>query len=597
MKHLFRVRPWTRPILLSAAVAILAGCESMYEGPTRSSRDGDDRYALQDRSRSTDGDRYERRYDARATSAGTDQRRITIEGTGDNSAERADRAERAADRSRPAAGARATGAGSGSASGATAGTATRSQRDGDRTRFTMAYPTGDRDTSVMLVEKTLPSQVRLNQPFEYEIKVTNITEATLDDVRIQEQTPEGLAITATQPERQGQGADAGWELGSLKPRESKTIKVSGRAEKQGELGTCLFASYKPSLCAAINVVNPQIRITKTAPQQADICENIEYRYTVTNTGSGSTERVTVREDLPEGLTTQDGRNQVVLDAGRLEAGQSKEGVVRLKAARPGTFSSRAIASSEGGLQAQTDELAVRVIQPKLGVNIEGPETEYVDRPIAYRVTVTNEGDSPARQATVAVGLPGGTKVASVGTEGRADRNSIQWNLGTLEPRASKTVTFNLSGTEAASLQATARARAVCAADVSDTAATKILTIPALVLEAVDLADPVRVGENVVYRITVTNQGSGPDNNISVTAELPAELEYVSSKGVTEGRQERGQKGEVVKFAPVATLAPGRTALWELTAKARQAGDIRFEVQLQSESLTKPAYENEPTRLY
>jgi uncharacterized repeat protein (TIGR01451 family) len=170
-------------------------------------------------------------------------------------------------------------------------------------------------------------------------------------------------------------------------------------------------------------------------------------------------------------------------------------------------------------------------------------------------------------------------------------------LGTLAPKASKTVTFNLTGTEAAALQASARVRAVCAEEVTDTASTKILTIPALVLEAVDLSDPVRVGENVVYRITVTNQGSGPDNNISVTAELPPELEYVSSKGVTDGKADKGQKGEVVKFAPVATLAPGRTAMWELTAKANKAGDVRFEVQLQSESLTKPAYENEPTRLY
>ena len=557
--------PQLQALLLVSALSALAGCDSFYEGPTHASRDtASDRYALQDRdARSSSGSTSSTRYDGRATTAGDQQRVSAAQG----------------DRSRSASG-------------------TRSQREGDRTRYSMAYPTGERNSSVMLVEKTVPSQVRLNQPFEYEIKVTNITETTLDDVKIQEQTPEGLAITAAEPQRKGEGTQAGWELGSLKPRESRTIRVSGRAEKQGELGTCLFASYKPSLCAAVNVVNPEIKLTKTAPQQADICENIEYRYTVTNTGSGSTERVTVREDLPEGLTTQDGRNQVTLDAGRLEAGQTKEGVVRLKAAKPGTFTGRATATGEGGLQAQTDEITVRVTQPKLGVKIEGPESEYVDRPIAYRVTVTNEGDSPAREATVAVNVPPATKIATVGTEGRADRNAIQWALGTLEPKASKTVTFNLTGTEAAAaLEASARVKAVCAEEVTSSTRTKIMTIPALVLEAVDLSDPVRVGENVVYRITVTNQGSGPDNNITVTAELPPELDFVSYKGATDGKADKGQKGEVVKFAPVATLAPGRTAMWELTAKANKPGDVRFEVQLQSESLTKPAYENEPTRLY
>lgn len=588
MRHVSRLFQFIRlesfrPLVLCGALALLAGCDSMYEGPTRSGA-SDDRYDLRDRSRREYTTGYDARsgdpprtrddgYDRRATRASAEQRRITAERGGRDPSSR-----------------------SGTAGGGTS--ATRVQRDGGRTRYTMAYPTGDRASSVMLVEKTLPSQVRLNQPFEYEIKITNITDATLDDVRIQEQTPEGLTITSSQPERQGQGADAGWEIGALRPRESKTIRVSGRAEKQGELGTCLFASYKPSLCAAVNVVNPQLRLTKIAPQQADICEPIEYRYTVTNTGSGSTERVTVREDLPEGLTTQDGRNQVVLDAGRIEAGQSKEGVARLKASRPGSFASRAVASSESGLTAQTEDLAVRVTQPRLGVNIEGPESEYVDRPIAYRVTVTNDGDAPARQATVAVNVPAGTRLANVGTEGRADRNAIQWTLGTLEPGASKTVTFTLTGIEAAAaLEASASARAVCATDVTDTARTRLMTIPALVLESVDLADPVRVGQNVVYRISVTNQGSGNDNNISVTAELPPELQYVSSTGSTEARSERGQKGEVVRFAPVATLAPGRSATWELVTKANQAGDVRFEVQLQSESLTKPAYENEPTRLY
>jgi hypothetical protein len=71
------------------------------------------------------------------------------------------------------------------------------------------------------------------------------------------------------------------------------------------------------------------------------------------------------------------------------------------------------------------------------------------------------------------------------------------------------------------------------------------------------------------------------------------MEYVSARGTTEAAAD----GQTVRFAPVQTLAPGRSATWELTAKANQTGDVRFEVQLESESLTRPANENEPTRLY
>lgn len=476
---------------------------------------------------------------------------------------------------------------------ASARTRGEGERHGDRTRFTMAYPTGERQSSVLLIEKTVPNQVRLNQPFQYEIKVTNIADTTLDDVRIREETPEGLNVTASQPERTGQGAEAGWEMGALKPKESRSIQVSAVAQKQGQLGTCVMASYQPSLCAAINVVNPQLQVTKRAPERADICEEIVWEYAVTNSGTGSTEPVVIREQLPEGLTTAGGSNVVEMDAGVIREGQTKTGRVKLKAARPGEFKGRAVASSAGGLQAETAETTTVITQPRLGINIEGPDAEYVDRPIAYRITVTNEGDAPARDAVASVAAPGASKLVNIGTDGRMERNAIQWALGTLEPRASKTITFTLSGTEAANLSTVARARAVCAEDVTDTAQTRILTIPALVLESVDLSDPVRVGENVVYRISVTNQGSGNDNNIRVAAKLPAELQYVSASGTTEATAE----GQNVRFAPLATLAPGRSAIWELTAKANQAGDVRFEVQLESESLTKPASENEPTRLY
>jgi len=303
--------------------------------------------------------------------------------------------------------------------------------------------------------------------------------------------------------------------------------------------------------------------------------------------------VIVREQLPEGLTTQSGNNVIEMDAGPIREGQTKTGRVKLKAARPGTFTGRAVASSAGGLQAESAETSTVVTQPKLGIKIEGPQQEYVDRPIAYRVTVTNEGDSAARDAVAMVAVPGASKLVNVGTEGRTNQNAIQWALGTLEPKASKTITFTLSGTEASTLATVARASATCAPEVNATAQTKIMTIASLRLETVDVSDPVRVGDNVVYRISVTNQGTGADANIRVSTKLPPEMQYVSSRGTSEATAE----GQSVRFAPVQTLAPGRSATWELTAKANQPGDVRFEVQLESDSLTKPAYENEPTRLY
>jgi uncharacterized repeat protein (TIGR01451 family) len=140
---------------------------------------------------------------------------------------------------------------------------------------------------------------------------------------------------------------------------------------------------------------------------------------------------------------------------------------------------------------------------------------------------------------------------------------------------------------------TAAVVATCVPPVTVKTSTDILTLPALRLELVDLDDPIRVGDNVTYQVTVKNQGTGGDNNIAITATLPDELEFISASGPTEGRAD----GHTVTFTPLQALGAGKQAVWQIQAKAKSAGDVRVQVQLKSDSLTKPATESEPTRLY
>jgi uncharacterized repeat protein (TIGR01451 family) len=110
---------------------------------------------------------------------------------------------------------------------------------------------------------------------------------------------------------------------------------------------------------------------------------------------------------------------------------------------------------------------------------------------------------------------------------------------------------------------------------------------------VDLDDPIRVGDNVIYRVTVKNRGTGSDKNITLTATLPPELTYVSSTGATDAKVD----GQTIHFATLDSLAAGKDAVWRIEAKANKAGDVLMRVQLKSDSLAQPATESEPTRLY
>jgi uncharacterized repeat protein (TIGR01451 family) len=116
---------------------------------------------------------------------------------------------------------------------------------------------------------------------------------------------------------------------------------------------------------------------------------------------------------------------------------------------------------------------------------------------------------------------------------------------------------------------------------------------AVLLEVIDIDDPIEVGNNETYVITVTNQGNIDDNNIKITCELEDEQTYVSSTGPTTGRLE----GNKVVFAPLSRIAPKAEAVWRVTVKANAPGDIRFSVSMQTDQIKRPVEETEATNQY
>jgi uncharacterized repeat protein (TIGR01451 family) len=348
------------------------------------------------------------------------------------------------------------------------------------------------------------------------------------------------------------------------------------------------------------VVNPILKLTKEAPADADICEGIRYRYVISNVGTGTEHEVTIEDALAEGLMTEDGKTTVSLRVGDVPQSMSKEMTVRVKPAHVGAYASAAVAHAPGGVEVKSKEVSTTVHQPKLEMTVDGPPNEYLNKTATYTVHLKNTGDAPARRTVL--GFDAGThgEIAAVsiggGTEGEA--RAIPYkkegaDLQTLAPGESRTVTVTVRTTREGKLPMTAAVVATCVPPVTVKTSTDILTLPALRLELVDLDDPIRVGDNVTYQVTVKNQGTGGDNNIAITATLPDELEFISASGPTEGRAD----GHTVTFTPLQALGAGKQAVWQIQAKAKSAGDVRVQVQLKSDSLTKPATESEPTRLY
>ena len=119
-------------------------------------------------------------------------------------------------------------------------------------------------------------------------------------------------------------------------------------------------------------------------------------------------------------------------------------------------------------------------------------------------------------------------------------------------------------------------------------------VPGVLLEVIDIEDPIPVGDTATYRITATNQGSAPQTRVKVVVTMEPEAQYVSSGGSTKGNL-RGT--DIVEFDALPRLAPKAEATWKVVVKAVRPGDVRFAVALWSNHLRRPAKETEATTFY
>ncbi len=445
---------------------------------------------------------------------------------------------------------------------------------------------------VIRLERNMPQEAQLNTQFKYSIKVTNITNVLLTDIIIKENVSEYFRLDRTNPASGKDGNNILWIVPSLAPKDSINLEVFGSATRTGCISNCSTLSYNVPTCTSVEIVEAKLALKKTMPTEVLICDSIPVQYVVTNSGTGNAKNVRIVDALPDGLQTADGKNQIVINAGNLEQGESLQFESQLKATKTGRFTNKAVATTEGGLQAEATANTI-VRQPVLGITKQGREVHFLGRPLSYEITVTNRGDGIAKNAIIEENVPRGVTDVQASAGAKLSGSKVVWVIGDLAPGSSKTVSLSYTPTAIGTLNNTASVSAYCAETKTATVTTSIRGIPAILLEVVDLQDPVEVGGTTTYVITATNQGSIAGTNIAITGSWENEQQYVSSSGATNG----SVSGNTIRFAPLKSLAPQAKATWQIVMKAASPGSILFKVAMQSSEFDRPVEETESTNLY
>ena len=459
----------------------------------------------------------------------------------------------------------------------------------------MAYPTGDRRTSAILVEKIVPYEVQLGSKFSYETRVTNLTSMPLENVVVTESQHGNFTLANARPVAASTKSGSSWTFDVIPAQQSRSITVEGTAKTTDDVQSCVSVSYETALCTSIPVVAPALKLTAKGPASVIQCDDILYTYTVQNTGSGTARDVVVTGSYPEGLTTG-GRSSFSKQFGDLTSGAKREFTVTAKASRKGKFQHVASARGAGDLEAESADVSTSVTKPQLTIDKKGTEKQFVDRSVKYNITVQNTGDAVAREVGIEDVVPSGAAFRSASDNGRLSAGKIRWNLGELKPGASRTVSVELRGERIGTLRSAANARAYCADTVTDAVETEVRGIPAILMEVVDLEDPIEVGSNETYVITVTNQGSAPATGVKVKIDLPENVSYVSSTGATKALV-GPTPGRSFELGALGSLAPKGKATWRIVVRGNEPADARFRVSMTSDQLTSPVEETEATNFY
>jgi uncharacterized repeat protein (TIGR01451 family) len=453
---------------------------------------------------------------------------------------------------------------------------------------TAYFPSGTLAGSGLAVEKSAPAEVLAGQPFAYTYKVSNLTDATLENVTVSDRVTANFTASDSSPKASNvSGGNATWNLGTLGAKETKVITVNGSSADEGVVTTCGNATYIPVVCQDIRVVKANIALTKSEPSDVLICDPIPATITVKNTGSSALSGVQITDMLPTGLTSE-GKQNLSFDIGSLAPGESKEVKYTATASTTGKLVNNAKVTSTQGVTAEASATTT-VHQPVLAISCKATEQQFMGRKFEVSYTVSNTGDAAAAGTVLEVSVPAGLEVVSAGS-GTVANGKITYNLGSVDASAPQNVSATFTSATGGTFEFAGTAKGTCASAVSTSCSTKVVGLAAILLEKADDPDPVAVGDSTTYTVKVTNQGSAEDHNVQVIVTIADELTPVSSSEGTIS-------GNTVTLPVVPSLAPKQAVSYKIVAKGVKVGDGHTSFKLTSDILKSAISAQESTHVY
>jgi uncharacterized repeat protein (TIGR01451 family) len=446
---------------------------------------------------------------------------------------------------------------------------------------------------LVALSKKAPGLVAVGDTFTYDLTAT--AQSDVADATVFDTVPAGASYVSSEPAAPQDGNRLTWKLGDMGKGESRSIKVTLKAEKQGELTYCASVSAVPRVCVTTTVGMAQLAIRKTGPETAQVGSNVIYNITVQNTGDSVAKDVVVTDVVPDGLSSSTGQKEIRFEVGNLAPGESKTIQVVLHADKTGKYLNRAFATSSnaGKVEGETPN-ATAIAQSAIKIAKRTQDKNlFINRAATYDIEVSNPGDTDLTGVVVTDTADSRTVIATA--EGASvTGDTAKWNLGTLPAGQKKNLTIKILSKVPGRFTDTALVTSDQGLHDSAQDYSEWRGVTGVLVQLVDDPDPIQVNEVSTYTIKVTNQGSTVDiRDLNIVVTVPPELEVVPGS-ISEGGT---VSGTTITWPTTPTVAPKAVVTHAYTAKGVKAGDARTKVAVTTSSRQDPIEKFESTTIY
>ncbi|MCS7046228.1 MAG: hypothetical protein NZO58_07720, partial [Gemmataceae bacterium] len=446
---------------------------------------------------------------------------------------------------------------------------------------------------------TGPASALVGQEVTYSTTIQNNGKIETQGVTLTCPIPDGYVYVRSQPPAFNDGRQLIWTFGPTASGQAQTVQATYRTTRPGPVTSSALMTTvegqrdQKDFVTQVNAA--LLRLTIDGPPTAVVGQPITVTMTVVNPGTGTLDNVVLTASFDQNLRHESGVNTLNSQLGAIGPQQSKQATLVLVPRAVGRWSVRVIASSAS--ISETAEYSVLVQQPQMNLRIDGPGKKYLGKNADWTIEVENPADVPLANVLVRDRLPPELQFVAAGQQGQFANGEVVWNLGALQPREKRRLQLT---TKCANLTKRAVMAVTASADPGITRdeqrEIEIFGLPTLELKMVDVGDPAEVGKRILYRITVTNTGTLPANDVDVRVTIPAETKLVGEpRGPVDGRA--NVAGGVIVFPTARNVPPQQRLEYVVEVEAVRAGDARCLVEVASSVLPGgPVSEQESTRI-